>query len=66
MAYQKFGTKKPDKSDHIWTRVKNDGCKCVLCGAATSVPPDYPTPKDWMPKSFEPLTEEERDLARKE
>ena len=65
MAVQDFSLLKPDKTDHIWYLDKKRMiCKCCTCGAVCKQPPNYPTPKTWMPDHFEPLEEWERNLVK--
>ena len=54
-----------NRKDHVWRRVR-DGWKCVLCGAVACAthPPEYPTPKDWMPDRYAKLTQTERDMCQ--
>lgn len=52
-----------DRKEHVWQATKDGWWKCVLCGAITRQPPEYPTPKGWMPERFEKLTEAERCLC---
>lgn len=63
MPYQNVNMKRPSRKDHVW--IKYDECfKCCLCGAVSKrVPPNCPTPSDWMPDTYEPLTEQERALV---
>ena len=49
-----------DRKDHIWCRVEGKWV-CGLCGAFVRMtPPDYPTPREWMPERFVALTDAER------
>lgn len=69
--FQTTQHKQADRKDHVWRRLnggkgRGDGMKfkCLLCGAVTpATPPDYPTPRHWLPAAFEPLTAEERELV---
>ena len=61
MSYQTPKTVKPSRSDHIWVRV-DKLFKCVLCGGVTRSPPDFPTPREWMPDRYYPLTPDERSM----
>lgn len=60
--FQKAGKKSLNRSDHVWMEQRG-GYKCCLCGAICVIPPDYPTPHDWMPNKYEQLTRDERDKA---
>lgn len=63
MPTQTVNSQRPlDRTDHVWLR-RRGGYKCVLCGGITSRPPQYPTPKDWVPTRYEPLDDEERLLV---
>ena len=63
MAFQQTGQKRLNRSEHVWYhRAKSGTWKCVLCGAVCSKPPECPTPKDWMPDTYESLTKDERAL----
>lgn len=64
-SFQKVGQRKVDRKDHIWFKQDNI-FKCCLCGATTGVPPNYPTPPDWVPKTFQLLTAEERLMCPRE
>jgi hypothetical protein len=60
--YQRAKQSSPNRTDHVW--FKNNGLfKCCLCGAVCRRPPNYPTPPDWTPLKYEPLTPEERALC---
>lgn len=66
MTYQTTDTPKPDRTDHVWIKVINKHeFKCCLCGAVTNtIPPNYPTPMEWIPKlGYEKLTPAERELV---
>ena len=61
--FQKAGDRRLNRSDHVWS-ARPGGWMCVLCGAvAKGTPPDYPT-SGWMPETYEPLTDAERELGR--
>lgn len=67
--FQTVDNKHPDRTDHVW--MKCDGAdppktryyRCVLCGAVTDDPPDYPTPKEWTPKFYDEITAKDRELC---
>lgn len=62
--YQTPINKRLDRKDHVWLRQQNGNYKCCLCGAVVEgSPPDYPTDKDWLPRRYEPLTEDEREAV---
>ena len=51
----------PIASDHFWIiPAKGSDFKCARCGTVSNDPPQLPTPPDWMPDRYEPLTAEER------
>ena len=62
-AYQTIQDDEVDRKDHCWVHLKNGDYKCVLCGALTVQPPVYPTPRNWIPRRYEPLTKDERNLC---
>jgi hypothetical protein len=65
--FQTPKTKRPDRSDHIWVWSSlEQRFECILCGAICHTkenPPDYPTPKEWSPVRYRPLTEEDRKIC---
>lgn len=65
--FQVVGDKSVDRADHVWHEVHcDDGTshfKCVLCGAISASPPDYPTPARWLPGRYEQLTPTERAMC---
>jgi hypothetical protein len=65
--FQTVNDKKTDRSKHVWiVRKDKDGTvyKCVLCGAVTHrPPPDTKDEGDWMPDTFEKLTDGERNFS---
>lgn len=64
--FQLIGSTEPnttDRKDHLWC-LRGRKYLCLLCGAMTSQPPDYPTPNGWMPDKFEQLTNKDREIAR--
>lgn len=63
LIFQKVGQRKIDRKDHVWVRLEGGVYKCVLCGGMARQPPGYPTPRDWLPTKYEPLTDEERALC---
>lgn len=52
-----------ERTDHCWVAKNRALFKCCLCGAITAKPPQFPTPEDWMPARYDPLTNEERALV---
>ena len=52
-----------DRKEHCWIMLPNGKWKCVLCGGVCQSPPAYPTASDWLPPSFEPLTDKERAMV---
>ncbi len=54
-----------ERTDHIWFRDGKDRWKCCLCGGVYrgKKPPPFPTPKEFIPDTFELLTDEERAVA---
>jgi hypothetical protein len=52
------------RTDHVWFQ-SGTRWKCCICGAITLAeqPPDHPTPEDWLPHTYEKLTEFERCLC---
>ena len=66
VGFQTPRDKSHDRSDHIWFLQSGGGgvtYKCCLCGGLTLNPPNYPTPKHWLPTEFEDLTDAERQLV---
>lgn len=58
--FQVVGDSKPNRVDHVWLE-DHVQFKCVLCGAVTQLPPPaYPTPTNWEPDGYEPLTAGDR------
>jgi hypothetical protein len=65
-SVQKFQTasmEHPNRLDHVWVQRDGPGWLCCLCGATAMLPPPYPTSPEWMPTSYEKLTEYERQLC---
>jgi hypothetical protein len=64
-VFQTPRTRPLKRSDHVWLRILGSGSKyrCCICGAETDSPPDVPTPEDWVPDYYVPLTDAERDLC---
>lgn len=61
--YQRVGQVRVDRLDHVWFRLHLGGYKCCLCGAVTNEPPPAPTPADWFPEEYWPLTDKDRTLC---
>lgn len=62
--YQTPKTPMLSRKDHVWVSRRGGGYLCVLCGGVTDEkPPPFPTPKDWMPRRYDGLTEKERGLV---
>ena len=65
--FQQVGDTLVHRAEHVWLNLKKQnrpGWKCVLCGAVTrKSPPVKPTPDEWLPDTFEPLTDSERNLC---
>jgi hypothetical protein len=65
--FQTTDSKKVDRSKHIWFQRKDKDSivyKCCLCGAVTRrPPPDARDEGDWMPDTFEKLTDGERSFS---
>lgn len=61
--FQAVTDKVIDRTDHVW--FATGWCwKCVLCGGVViDRPPPYPTPPDWLPRDFRPLTDQERAMC---
>ena len=63
----KMPSRKVTRTDCIWREIRSAGAeplwRCVLCGAVCHQPPDFPTPKDWLPLRYDKLTAEDRALA---
>lgn len=53
----------PGDTDHRWFRKSTLWWKCSRCGAVTKQPPKRPTHPDWMPETYEPLTDAERERS---
>ena len=61
--YQSPTDRRVGRGDHCWFP-HDAGFKCVLCGAVilSGTPPPCPTPKDFLPDTYERLTSGERAL----
>ena len=61
--HQKVGDTAVDYSEHLW-QAQPERWKCLTCGAITkTIPPEVPTPVDWLPERYEKVTKDERALV---
>jgi hypothetical protein len=51
-----------NRAEHVWTKRRGGQWVCVLCGAVIKdgIPPNVPTPVEWMPDLYVRLSDEDR------